>query len=219
MPTPYDLPGSLPHAPEPPVNTSPDDIFLSEMIEDTVDNDQWKEELWEAIEGESAEQISKRKAHNHKVTAVHNKKVKLRGKNQEELLRSPHHHNQSRPRHVPNGVGVITVGQYLECDNTFHGLLFHHFYHSPYSNRMYAVRTAVDAQRAKAQDNEVHLPEPSHRLYKVANQGLPMNPQEIDDLIMLVNHHHGAPIDKAKGYLLLQELQRISALSLARCHD
>ena len=219
VPTSYDLPGSLPRAPEPPIDTSPDDIFLSETIEDTVDDDRWREELWEAIEGESAEQISQRKAHNRKVTTAHDKKVKSRGKNQEEFLRSRRRHNRSRPGRVPDGMGVVTVGQYLERDNAFHGLLTRHFYHSPYSNRVYAGRTALAAQRAEARNDEVHLPDPSRRLYKVANRGLPMNPQEIDDLVALVNHHHGAPIDKAEGYLLLRELRRISALSVAGRRD
>ena len=110
-------------------------------------------------------------------------------------------------------MGVVTVGQYLEHDNAFHGLLTHHFDHSPYSNHVYAWRTALAAQRAEAQNDEVHMPDPSCHLYKVANRGLPMNLQEVDDLITLVNHHHGAPINKAEGYLVLRELAYICPFS------
>lgn len=125
---------------------SPNNIFLSETIEDVVDDDQWKEDLWEEIKGESVQQIQQHKANNHKVTTAHEKGVKSRGKKTEEELQTCHCHNCSQPRCVPDGVGVVTVGQFLEHDNVFHGLLACHFYYSPYSDRMYARRTTVAAK-------------------------------------------------------------------------
>ena len=58
--------------------------------------------------------------------------------------------------------------------------------------------------------------EHNHRLYKVARWGIPMNPQEVYDLVALVNNSQAAPIDQAEGFLLIMELRRIATLSMSQ---
>jgi hypothetical protein len=65
---------------------SPVDIFLSETIEDAVDNESWKEDLWDAIEGESKQQVQQHLAHNHWVMEAHKKKKKSKGRDMEEEI-------------------------------------------------------------------------------------------------------------------------------------
>jgi hypothetical protein len=116
-------------------------------------------------------------------------------------------------------MGVITITQYPEHDNVFPGMLSCHFYCLPYSNRGYAGRTVVDAQLVEAMVDQIHPPHPSRCLYRVANRGLPMNPQEVDDLIALINNPHLAPINRAEGYLLIRELCHITTFSACSWHD
>jgi hypothetical protein len=212
VPTSYQLPQELPRAPTPPIDTSPADVFLSETIEDAVDDESWKEDLWDVIEGESKQQVQQRLAHNHRVTEAHKKKKKSKGRDTEEEIRKCRRYNQSRAGRVPDGTGVVTVNQLPEHSNVFHGLLARHFYHSPPSNCVYAGRTAVEAMQADTDGAEVD--EHNRRLYKVARQGFPMNPQEVYDLVALVNDRQAAPIDRAEGFLLITELCCITTLSV-----
>lgn len=63
------------------------------MIEDMADNERWKEDLWDEIEGENRQQIQQCQAHNCKVTMAHEKKMKNKGSSREEELQKHHHHN------------------------------------------------------------------------------------------------------------------------------
>jgi hypothetical protein len=191
---------------------SPADVFLSDTIEDTVDDESWKEDLWDAIEGELKQQVQQCLAHNHRVMEVHKKKKKSKGRDMEEEIRKCHRYNQSQAGRVPDRTGVVTVNQLPEHSNVFHGLLAQHFYHSLPSNRIYTGRMAVEAMQADTDGAEVD--KHNHHLYKVARQGFPMNPQEVYDLIALVNDRQAAPIDWAEGFLLIMELHRIATLSM-----
>jgi hypothetical protein len=155
VPTSYQLLQELPHAPTPPIDTSPVDVFLSETIEDAVDNESWKEDLWDAIEGESKQQVQQHLVHNHQVTEAHKKKKKSKGRDTEEEIRKHHRYNQSRARRVSDRTGVVTINQLLEHSNAFHGLLAQHFYHSPPSNCIYTGRMAVEAMQADTDGAEV----------------------------------------------------------------
>ena len=57
-----------------------------ETIEDAVDDESWKEDLWDAIEGESKQQVQQRLAHNHRVMEAHKKKKKSKGRDTEEEI-------------------------------------------------------------------------------------------------------------------------------------
>jgi hypothetical protein len=100
-------------------------------------------------------------------------------------------------------MGVVAMAQYPECDNTFYGLLSHHFYYSVPSNHVYTGKTTVDAQRVESMDDQAHLPDATRCLYKAADWGLPMNLLEVDDLVALIKNPCLAAIDCAEGYLLL----------------
>ena len=59
---------------------------MSETIEDSADNDKWKQDLWEPIEGELKQQVQQWLAHNCKLKSEHEKKMKNKGKNVEEEI-------------------------------------------------------------------------------------------------------------------------------------
>jgi hypothetical protein len=75
------------------------------------------------------------------------------------------------------------------------------------------------AEAMKADTDGAEVDEHNHCLYKVAQQGLPMNPQEVYNLVVLVNDRRAAPIDWAEGFLLIMELRRIATLSVDQQHD
>ena len=54
--------------------------MLSETIKGASDNNKWKQDLWEPIEGEMKQQVQQWLAHNRKLKNEH-KKMKNRGKN------------------------------------------------------------------------------------------------------------------------------------------
>jgi hypothetical protein len=85
VPTSYQLPQELPQAPTPPIDTSLADVFLLETIEDAVDDESWKEDLWDTVEGELKQQVQQCLAHNHWVTEAHKKK-KSKGRDTEEEI-------------------------------------------------------------------------------------------------------------------------------------
>ena len=80
------MPISLPHTPTPPIDMSPEQPILSETIEDSADDDKWKQDLWKPIEGESKQQVQQRLVHNHKLKSEHEKKMKNKGKNIKEEI-------------------------------------------------------------------------------------------------------------------------------------
>jgi hypothetical protein len=65
----------------------------------------------------------------------------------------------------------------------------------------------ADTDGAEVDEHNCHL-------YKVARRGFPMSPQEVYDLVALVNDRRAAPIDWAEGFLLITELRRIATLSV-----
>jgi hypothetical protein len=58
-------------------------------------------------------------------------------------------YNESCPGHVPDGLGMITIGQHPEWNNLFPGLLSQWFYYSSITNTVYACNTAVAAAQFK----------------------------------------------------------------------
>jgi hypothetical protein len=190
----------------PPIDTSPEQPLLSETIEGSANDDNWKEDLWDPIEGENKQQVEQRLAHNRRVTKEHEKKMKNKGKNTEEELRQRHQYNMSRPGRVPDGLGVVTVNQLPERNNAFPGLLARHFYHSPSSNRVFMGNTAVKAAQAEMNDVTLYTPDANRRLYTVVRCSLPMNPQEMHNLATLVANFRELALDHAEGFLLLGEL-------------
>jgi hypothetical protein len=97
VPTTYLIPTALPRTPTPSIDTSPEQPLLSETIKGSANDDNWKEDLWDPIEGENKQQVEQRLAHNHRVTKEHEKKIKNKGKNTEEELRRRCRYNMSRP--------------------------------------------------------------------------------------------------------------------------
>ena len=75
VPTTYVMPTSLPHTPTPPIDLSPEHPILSETIEDLVDDNKGKQDLWEPMEGETKWQVQQQLAYNCKI-----KKMKDKGK-------------------------------------------------------------------------------------------------------------------------------------------
>jgi hypothetical protein len=71
----------------------------------------------------------------------------------------------------------------------------------------------------QADTDGAEVDEHNRRLYKVARRGFPMNPQEVYDLVALVNDRRAAPIDRAEGFLLITELRRIATLSVDQRRD
>ena len=61
--------------------------MLSETFGDSSNDDKWKQDLWEPIEGETKQQVQQRLAHNHKLKNEHEKKMRNSGKNIEEEVR------------------------------------------------------------------------------------------------------------------------------------
>ena len=86
VPTTYVMPTSLPHAPTPPIDTSPEQPMLSETIKGLSNDDKWKQDLWEPIEGETKQQVQQQLAHNCKLKNEHEKKMKNSGKNIKEEI-------------------------------------------------------------------------------------------------------------------------------------
>ncbi|KAF8218948.1 hypothetical protein L208DRAFT_1345312 [Tricholoma matsutake] len=118
----------------------------------------------------------------------------------------------SRPGRVPDSLGVVTVGQFPECNNAFHGMLAQYFYHSPSSNCVLTGNTAARAAQAEMDSVTSYTPEDNRQLYYVARHGLPMNPQEVHDLAALITNSHELTINCAEGFLLLGKLQRLASL-------
>ncbi|KAF8223386.1 hypothetical protein L208DRAFT_1317113 [Tricholoma matsutake] len=206
------MPTALPCVPAPPIDTSPEQPLLSETIDDSVNNDKWRQDLWDPIEGETKQQVEQWLAHNHKIKKEHNKKLKNKGKNIEEEICRHHQYNKLRPGRVPDSLGVVTVSQFLERNNTFHGMLAWHFYHSPSSNRVLAGNMAARAARAEMDGVTPYTPEDNHQLYYMARHGLPMNPQEVHNLAALIANPHKLAINRAEGFLLLGKLRQLTSL-------
>ena len=57
VPTTYVMPTSLPHAPTTPIDTFPEQPMLLETTEGSADDNKWKQDLWEPIEGETKQQV------------------------------------------------------------------------------------------------------------------------------------------------------------------
>jgi hypothetical protein len=144
-------------------------VFLLETVGELVDNGEWEAELWDEAPNETTHQSQQCKAHNQKLTEAHKKRVQNKGKNNEEELHCHCHYNCLCPGRVPDGMGVVTVAQYPERDNTFYGLLSRHFYYSVPSNHVYAGKAAVDAQWVESVDDQTHLPDATCHLYNVVN--------------------------------------------------
>ena len=101
---------------------------------------------------------------------------------------------------------MVTVSQFPEHNNVFHGMLAHQYYHSPASNRIFVRNTAARAGQAELDDVSSYMPDDHRRLYNVVRQGLPMNPQEVHDLAALIANPCESALDRAEGFLLLGEL-------------
>jgi hypothetical protein len=80
--------------------------FTNDRKETDSDNDR----LMDLIEGESKQQIEQRKAHNYQVQQQRSAR-KARMKMAEDNQRI---YNESCPGCVPDGLGVITIGQHPE---------------------------------------------------------------------------------------------------------
>jgi hypothetical protein len=147
IPTEYRVPGPVPMTPEPSCDLAPEDTTTllqngSDGSEDNSDD----EGLWTPIEGESKQQAEQRKAHNARVLKARKKRVGQA----EEAKAKKQAYKDSRPGHVPDGVGVITINQVPERNNAFPGLLSRHYYHSRLTNIVYTGRTAADAARVES---------------------------------------------------------------------
>jgi hypothetical protein len=145
--------------PEPPHDPAPEDTTtLPQNGSNGLEDDSDDEGLWTPIEGESKQQVEQRKAHNARVLKARKKRVGQA----EEAKAKKQTYEDSRPGHIPDGVGVITINQVPECDNAFPGLLSCHYYHSCLTNIMYARQTAADAARVKSTTGQPYMT-PDHR--------------------------------------------------------
>jgi hypothetical protein len=161
----YRVPGLVPTTPKPPCDPAPEDMTMllqngSDGLEDNSDD----EGLWTPIEGESKQQVEQRKAHNARVLKARKKRVGQA----EEAKAKKQAYKDSRPGHIPDGVGIITINQVLECDNAFPSLLSRHYYHSHLTNIVYARRTTADAARVESTTGRPYTTPDHRRLYTVA---------------------------------------------------
>src|SRR6202789_1140776 len=215
LPITYSLPGGLPVAPTALINPSPDFVPLNETMLPSTTGPGAEDDTWDPIEGESKQQIQQRLAHNAKVK----KKMAKKEKEIEEALQKRHHYNESKPGRIPNGMGIIMVGQTPERNNAFHGMLSRNFYYSARTNMVFSGQTAVHAARYKLDSTRSYFPDPHRRLYTVAPRGLPMNPREVRQLVVLVTATHHARIDRVEGFRLLSELRRLAHVSTSERRD
>jgi hypothetical protein len=171
-----------------------------------LEDDSDDEGLWMPIEGKSKQQVEQRKAHNARALKARKKRVGQA----EEAKAKKQAYKDSRPGHIPDGVGVITINQVPERDNAFPGLLSHHYYHSHLTNIMYTGWTAADTARVESTTGQPYTMPDHRQLYAVAHQGFPMNPIEVRRLAQLVMNGHTNSADRADSYRLITELRRIS---------
>jgi hypothetical protein len=213
-PTSYDLPGPVTVTPAPACDPAPEETHQLKFIDD--DPTRYDDDgLWEAIEGETKSQIADRKSHNLQIMK---KRRRIDNQRREEDDRQ-RAYNESRPGRVPDGIGVVTVGQNPERDNSFPGLISRWFYRSPMTNTVYASQTAVDAAHYEMETGKPYQSQDDRRLYAVVSRGFPMNPREVRKLAQLVMDTHRSDADRIEGFRLHAELRRISRLSAPERRD
>jgi hypothetical protein len=109
-PTPYTLPGPVTITPEPPCDPVPEETSQLKFTDNGKETDSDDDGLMDPIEGESKQQIKQWKAHNYLVWQWRSVR-KARMKTAEDDQRI---YNEFCPGHVPDGLGVITIGQHPE---------------------------------------------------------------------------------------------------------
>jgi hypothetical protein len=141
VPTPYALPGMVTIMPGPLHDPAPEEMYQSKFLNEDKAVEYDDDGFMSPIEGELKQQIEQRKAHNHRVQKGRdtlNAQRKAAENDQQA-------YNESWPGCVPDGLGVVTIGQHPEWDNLFFGLLLWWFYYSALTNTIYACHTAVAA--------------------------------------------------------------------------
>jgi hypothetical protein len=128
-------------------------------------------------------------------------------------------YNESRPGHVPDGVGVVTIGQIPEWDNMLFRMTFQWFYRSPLMNTVYACHTAVDAARHEMETGRPYQTLDNRRLYAIVHRGFPMNPREVHKLAQLVVDTHQCDADCIEGFRLHRKFHRLSRLLTPELRD
>jgi hypothetical protein len=145
-------------------NPAPEELYQSKFINEDKAIEYNYDGFMSPIEGESKQQIEQRKAHNRRVQKGRdtlNTRRKAAKNNQQA-------YNVSRPGHVSDGLGVVTIGQHPERNNLFPGLLSRWFYYSALTNTIYACHTAVAAAQHELNMSKPYQT-PNHRqLYTIA---------------------------------------------------
>jgi hypothetical protein len=128
-------------------------------------------------------------------------------------------YNKFCPGHVPDGLGVITIGQHPEQNNLFPGLLSRWFYYSSITNTMYACNTIIAAAQFELDAPGPYQTSRHSQLYSIVHQGFPMNPHELCKLTQFVRDTHNSDMDCIEGFRLHAELHHLSCLTAPELHD
>ncbi|KAF8059516.1 hypothetical protein FPV67DRAFT_1675087 [Lyophyllum atratum] len=143
---------------------------------------------------------------------VAKKKAPGREQHRANLARKAENENPGR---IPDELGVVFIENRHERDNRFWDMLGRVFYVSPTQNRVYAMESAARNADRELGSGQEGLPTPG-RLYAVVPRGFPMNPREVDQLLVMINERSTRVTDqeRVEGYMLLREFRRVS-LSVA----
>ncbi|KAG6806084.1 hypothetical protein H0H92_012746, partial [Tricholoma furcatifolium] len=110
---------------------------------------------------------------------------------------------------TPNGWETVVMNGRHERGNAFNGLLGPEFYYSRPFNRVFI---GLEAQAAAHAERAGEYFSPSMRLYEVAPRGMPMNPEEVRQLVLFMRGHarNTPPYDRVMAQRMLMELDRIT---------
>ena len=119
----------------------------------------------------------------------------------------------SRPGFISDYIGIFKDtkrGAAKERDNSFRGMLSNMFYWSPLTNTVFTGELAHDAAALERRVRRPFFPPTGSQLYKRIPRGLPMNPQEVDDLVTFINNSRKPVWERAMGYKLMAQLLTIA---------
>jgi hypothetical protein len=214
-PTPYALPGPVTITPEPPHDPVPEETPQLKFTDNGKETDSDNDGLMDPIEGESKQQIEQRKAHNYRAQQQGSvRKVRMKMAEDDQMI-----YNESHPGCVPDGLGVITIRQHPERNNSFPGLLSQWFYYSPTTNTVYACNTVVAAAQFELDVPGPYQTSRHSRLYSIVHRGFPMNPHELRKLTQFVQNTHNSNMDCIEGFRLHTELHHLSCSTALELHD
>ena len=114
------------------------------------------------------------------------RKKKGKGKQKKNSEEAEHEHVLSFPGPIPPFWGTrASEAGFPERDNTFRLMLDRGLYASPYSNNVYAGRTAMAMAEKEAATGRSAGPPPDHHVYQCVTHGMPMTGNEVNRLLTI----------------------------------